>query len=432
MTTVASAIALTKNIIGAGMLALPAGMAAGKGTGQLPAVLLVIVSCLLSTYSFTLVGRVVEVTGAVDFRELWGLTVGSASAGSVDTMILGVASGTLLVYSCFLGDILASLLGGAMGRTSAILSASAVLVPLILLPDLSALAPMAYAGVAAVAYSAFFIIRRFLDGSCVVSADALDSAMGSAMGSAFGAVLPVAPQLGQVSAWRLSLGTCVLFNMLSTAYMAHTNAVRFYNELEGRTPPKFAAVVVGGFATSAALYAAVMLAGYRTFGAASQGLILNNYATGDRLAKVARAATGISILGSYPLLFTSLRDVVVSTLKSSAAFASLGEACGAVSSVAWRVLSLSMLGLLTLLAVLTTDVGFAVSLCGSLFGAALIFCVPTLIFLSAKKADDKSNPALPTSKAEMAGVHLLFAFGVLAAVFGTVVTFLETFTDLLA
>jgi hypothetical protein len=37
------------------MLALPAGMAAGKGTGVVPAVALVFFACALSTYSFNLV-----------------------------------------------------------------------------------------------------------------------------------------------------------------------------------------------------------------------------------------------------------------------------------------------------------------------------------------------------------------------------------------
>ena len=80
------------------MLALPAGMAAGRGTGAIPACVLVLFSMVLSSYSFNLVGRTVEATGARDFRELWSLTVGSGSAWMVDFMILGVAAGALLVY----------------------------------------------------------------------------------------------------------------------------------------------------------------------------------------------------------------------------------------------------------------------------------------------------------------------------------------------
>jgi hypothetical protein len=46
-----------------------------------------------------------------------------------------------------------------------------------------------------------------------------------------------------------------------------------------------------------------------------KGLILNNYASNDVLGQVARAATAMSIIASYPLVFTSLRDVSVSTVK---------------------------------------------------------------------------------------------------------------------
>lgn len=80
--------------------------------------------------------------------------------------------------------------------------------------------------------------------------------------------------------------------------------MRFYNELENRSPAKFATVVRGGFLAAALVFTAVMVCGYSTFGAASQGLILNNYATSDGLATLARAATGVSIMASYPLLFT--------------------------------------------------------------------------------------------------------------------------------
>lgn len=49
MSTTASAVSLTKNIIGAGILSLPFGMAAGDGTGQMSAVTMGIASSLLST-----------------------------------------------------------------------------------------------------------------------------------------------------------------------------------------------------------------------------------------------------------------------------------------------------------------------------------------------------------------------------------------------
>lgn len=63
-------------------------------------------------------------------------------------------------------------------------------------------------------------------------------------------------------------------------------------------------------------------------------------------------------------------------------------------------------------------------------GAALIFCVPSLIFLAAKRADTERK--LVASKSEIGGIHLLFGFGVLAAIFGTTITILNTFTDVLA
>lgn len=54
-----------------------------------------------------------------------------------------------------------------------------------------------------------------------------------------GVSFPFPPQLAQVSLGRVSVGSFLLFNMLSTAFMAHANAVRFYNELSDRTVDNF-------------------------------------------------------------------------------------------------------------------------------------------------------------------------------------------------
>lgn len=272
-----------------------------------------------------------------------------------------------------------------------------------------ALSFTSYTGIGAVAFTAFVIVKRWLDGSY------------AAGGALFAAGLPHAPQLAQRSMLRVSAGTFVLFNMLSTAYMAHTNAVRFYAELKGRSPRKFATVCAAGFGSAAVAHALVMVAGYATFGAASQGLILNNFhLSADGLAKAARVATGFSIMGSHPLLFTSLRDSVTSSLAGTR----LGDAVQR-SQAAWTALSVAMLAAATLLAVVATDVGFVASVSGASLGAVLIFVAPALMQLATLRA--QGGGVAKGGKAALA--RGLVGFGCVMAVLGTVVTCLETFTS---
>ncbi|KAH8088679.1 hypothetical protein JL720_6630 [Aureococcus anophagefferens] len=114
------------------------------------------------------------------------------------------------------------------------------------------------AGLAAIAVSAYVVVKRAVDGTY------------GAPAARFGSWLAGAGDpLAQVSSTRLCVGTCVLFNMLSTAFMCHTNAVRAYNELERKD--RHAAVALKAFGLAALLYGAVMLAGYATFGGACKG-----------------------------------------------------------------------------------------------------------------------------------------------------------------
>jgi sodium-coupled neutral amino acid transporter 11 len=278
------------------------------------------------------------------------------------------------------------------------------------LPHPQALSFTSYTGIGAVGFTAFVIVKRWLDGSY------------AAGGKLFAAGLPYAPALGQLSALRVSAGTFVLFNMLSTAYMAHTNAVRFYTELKDRSPRRFATVCGVGFGTAAIAHALVMVAGYATFGSSSQGLILNNFhLTQDGLAKAARVATGFSILGSHPLLFTSLRDSVLSSLSGTA----LGRKAESSQAV-WTALSVAMLAAATLLAIVATDVGFVASVSGASLGAVLIFVVPGLMQLQTMRQKAAGGVAKGAKALAAKGI---VGFGCAMAVVGTVVTCLETFTD---
>ena len=220
--------------------------------------------------------------------------------------------------------------------------------------------------------------------------------------------------LAQVSGGRLCVGTCVLFNMLSTAFMCHTNAVRAYNELERKD--RHAAVALKAFGLAALLYGAVMLAGYATFGGACKGLILSNYDGSDPLALVTRVATLVSLLSSHPLLFTSFRDATFSLFKATV------DPLLAKNPANWNWLTLLLLAVPTSLAIVLPDVGFVVSLMGASLGAGLIIVIPGLFGTSL---------GLANSAVEARVMKLVTYFGVGIGIFGTVVTCLETYTDLL-
>ena len=51
-------------------------------------------------------------------------------------------------------------------------------------------------------------------------------------------------------------------------------------------------------------------AGFLTFGGATSGLVLNNYATADLGATLARLLMGFAIFGAYPICFAAARDAM--------------------------------------------------------------------------------------------------------------------------
>ncbi|CAM9286633.1 unnamed protein product [Heterosigma akashiwo] len=437
MSMAASIFNLSKNIIGGGMLALPAGMAAGKGTGWLSAVALVAASGLGSAYTFYLIGKCAHYTKSPDFRTLWDRTLGESSSWLIDWAFLTLMGGVSVMYSCFVGDLfgaLGELVPGlppalAARNPAMVLVSAAVLVPLCLLRDLSALGASSLAGLAAVLYTAAFVGLRLRDGSYAAPAGKFLVGLGDA----------VKPALANVGGpLSLGLGCAVLVNMLATAYMAHPNGVKFYNELERRSFPRFAAVVGAANALASALYVFVMLAGFRTFGMNCQGLILNNYhGSADKLGTLARAATGVSILTSYPFAFVAFRGSFVSILKSYRApskaqnekglLEKLGDAAAGIdtNNKTWTAVTLALMAATTGVSLVTKDVGLVVSLLGSLLGAGIIFSMPTAMYLCVLRQDK----SIPRSTNEVAALHLLALLGGLLAAGGTAVTLLDSFTD---
>ena len=102
MTETQATVSLFKTIVGGGILALPAGMAAGRGTGVLPGLLILALHAGASAYTYSLVGRSVAKTRSKTFSELWSAAFGRETSWIIDLIIVGVAGGAALTYSCAL------------------------------------------------------------------------------------------------------------------------------------------------------------------------------------------------------------------------------------------------------------------------------------------------------------------------------------------
>jgi len=205
---------LVKSIVGAGVLSLPAGIAAfgDAPSAVIPAVTLITVIGALSAYGFSLIGRVCAVTNASTYREAWDRTVGTSTSWITAFSSTFSCLFANLAYSMILADTFQNLLktvGVALTRTQTLFGVTAfILTPLCLLKDLSSLAPFSLLGIMGMAYTAITMAVRYFGGS-------YDAVVGGQFAN------DVAPAVfGSKGATSvLSPNSFILISMLSTAYM---------------------------------------------------------------------------------------------------------------------------------------------------------------------------------------------------------------------
>merc|ERR1719487_62387 len=97
--------------------------------------------------------------------------------------------------------------------------------------------------------------------------------------------------------------------MSGTAFIAHPNAPLYY-DAAGRDNGNFKKIVTLGFAGAIIFNLLILGAGFLTFGATASGNIINSYASTDTLISVARAAYGISVVFTFPIVFAGLKPLI--------------------------------------------------------------------------------------------------------------------------
>eukprot|EP00929_Paragymnodinium_shiwhaense_P031226 TRINITY_DN17545_c0_g2_i1.p1 TRINITY_DN17545_c0_g2~~TRINITY_DN17545_c0_g2_i1.p1 ORF type:complete len:522 (+),score=76.59 TRINITY_DN17545_c0_g2_i1:166-1566(+) len=399
---------LIKNIVGCGVMSLPAGVAAFSGSTEaaLPAFLIVVFFGLLSAYGFVNIADACRRTGEVTYRGAWSKTVGEGSAWLPAVACLSKAFATCLAYAMIIGDCLSRIT--FLSRSSSILVVTAaILFPLTLLKSLAPLAKFSLVGVMSNVYICFFVVLRCLDGSY-------------APGGAFAAAAPALPKFAAAASSAMGTvmnpGALTLICMLGTAFVCHYNAPMFYEQLEpepnGEKSDRFFKMSVAGFSGAALIFAIIMVAGFWTFGLNCQGLILNNYAETDALAGLARVGVCLSLILGFPLSFLSLRKDIVAMLGKS------GEDFAAKQPI---LLTVMLHAVITALALNLYDLGKVVAIAGSCFGSILIYIAPSLMVLRAQQRGvgaklPEGAAGATTRGAQMLCIAVGLAFGILGTV----------------
>lgn len=251
----------------------------------IPATALIALIGILSGFGFFLIGKVCAYTGATSYRDAWSKSVGES------TSWIPAASCTIktclacLAFSMVLADTFSALLQTSRNPTLLVLTL-AVLLPLCLLKNLNALAPFSLAGVLGMGYTALAMALRYFDGSYKIGGNLLAD---------------VAEELQPVFGANANVFTSkslILICMLSTAYMAHFNAPKFYLELKNNTLARYNTVVSLSFGISILLMSLISMLGFLTFGKACSGLVLNNYSNMDLWMSGSRIAVAISLVFS--------------------------------------------------------------------------------------------------------------------------------------
>lgn len=414
-TVASSTFNLAKSIVGAGVLSLPSGIAffADSPAAIVPASVMCAVMGLVSAYTFSLIGRVCEKTNATSFQDAWSKTVNPKTAWTISAMITAMCFLASLAYSIIIGDSFTSLAqtfnfpAFFASRTNVIIAmTTCVLFPLCSLKSLNALSPFSLLGLGGTLYTAIFMAIRFLDGSY------------KAGGKFFVQLAPALRPVFNKRPLAVNHLVFVLISMLSTSYIAHYNAPSFYNELKDTSMPRFNKVIGLAFGASIATFVIMMNLGFLTFGGATAGYVLNNYASADGLASLARLAIGLALLTGYPFTFSALRDGILDLRKLE----------GAERAKQVRPLTIGLITAITALAISLKNVGYVLSLSGALFGSTLMFCVPAYMNICAERTKGKAFPGKEpsnNSKLEVAVNWGMIATGFIMGAIGVTVSTLQ-------
>eukprot|EP00536_Pseudo-nitzschia_multiseries_P008476 jgi/Psemu1/198181/e_gw1.215.73.1 len=373
---------LLKNIVGSGGLSIPGGIAAfaNAPSAIIPSLFVVLVLGIVNAYSFSLLGRICAITKSPTYSEAWERTVGrrygSRSQLFVDCVVFGKAILGTWSFSIIIASTCTPLVRYISPDVVLVTITLFVLLPLCLSQRLGSLSVFSAIGTLGTFVTITTMTLRFFDASYEEG--------GKFYGDLRSNQIPSFGTDRGASAFFSSFKSLTLVSILSTGYVAHYNAPKYYSELKDHTTGRFNVVVASGFFLAALTYTLTSTLGFLTFGQNSMGFILDNYSYRDPLATVARFGVAVSVVFAYPLLFHGGRDGLlglIRTLSSSRrSLVASATRTRTPTASASNAVTILLLGTVTALAICVNDLTFVLSFSGATMSSLIIYILPPIMF----------------------------------------------------
>jgi amino acid permease len=389
-TFVGTIATVTNNVIGAGLLSLPYTF---KRASLVPGASAMAVTGVLNCASMLLLGKCAALTGATSYRDLSEIAFGSQAATVLAAIMALYTLGSCISYIILLGDALPELLANAHATGTAAdfvtrnavipIAAAAVLLPLTLQRNLSALRYTSVASFVCICYTAGMIVVRAIVGPRAPIGDDPTTDVIVARGGA---------------------GLFIGLPITMVAFTMHYNSPRFYAELQPslRNMRTFLAIGTACFSFTAIVYEATASSGYLLFGGNTKGDVLENFADDDVPAFIARVALIVVMLFSYPLAFNSYRASCVALLpkqvqravnegseRLAAAVAEEPELTrlrylqlAAIHNLPFAVVTVALIGATVALAIALPSLEVVLGYKGALGGSLIVYVFPGLMYAS--------------------------------------------------
>ncbi len=400
---------LLKNIVGSGGLSIPGGIAAFANAPSAiwPSVAVIWIMGVANAYSFSLLGRICAITKSHTYSMAWERTVGRRYGSKYQLFVDGVVFGKAILGTWSFSIIISSTctplyrwllenwagmfrLGSDNSEPESVSPASVLIIitiflllPMCLSQRLASLSVFSAIGTLGTLVTISTLILRYLDGSYLEGGKFYDDLS-----------MHQRPKFGNDRGGSafLSFESLTLVSILSTGYIAHYNAPKYYYELKDHTTGRFNIVVTFGFLFAAITYTVVSCMGFLTFGENSMGFILDNYSYRDPLATVARFGVAVSVVFAYPLLFHGGRDGLISLVNTVSTTTTNGTAFDSNSTrirdptqTESNIVTVLLLSAVTALAIYVNDLTFVLSFSGATMSSLIIYIFPPFMFSSLVK-----------------------------------------------